>query len=112
VERTDIPSAIDPALFDRAVEVRPETDPMIKLIPLAVLGFGLGACVATTPPAYLAAPADPSVGVRTPGYASVTAGVRNYDVVEPLDWRELNRRVAPGTNPERGDSDDAARRGR
>jgi hypothetical protein len=42
----------------------------------------------------------------------VTTGVRNYDVVEPLDWRELNRRVAPGADPERGDSDDAARRGR
>jgi hypothetical protein len=42
----------------------------------------------------------------------VTAGVRGYDVVEPADWRELNRRVAPGADPERGDSDDAARRGR
>lgn len=105
-------SAIAPAPFDRAVEVHPETDLMIRLIPLAVLGLSLGACVAATPPAYLAAPADPSIGVRSPGYASVTAGVRNYDVVEPLDWRELNRRVAPGADPERGDSDDAARRGR
>ena len=63
-------------------------------------------------PSYLVAPADPAVGVRPPGYASVTAGVRNYNVVEPLDWRELNRRVAPGAAPERDDSDDAARRGR
>ena len=85
---------------------------MIKLLSLAALTLGLGACVPTTPPAYLAAPTDPAVGIRSPGYASVTAGVRNYDVVEPLDWRELNRRVAPGANPERGDSDDAARRGR
>ncbi len=85
---------------------------MIKIVPLAALGLSLGACVPTTPPAYLAAPADPSLDTRSPGYAPVTAGVRSYDVVEPADWRELNRRVAPGTDPERGDSDDAARRGR
>jgi hypothetical protein len=87
---------------------------MIKLVSLAALTLSLGACVATTPPPYLAAPADPAVGIRSPGYTAVTAGVRNYDVVEPGDWRELNRRVAPGagTDPERGDSDDAARRGR
>lgn len=87
---------------------------MIKIVPLAALTLSLGACVPTTPPAYLAAPADPAVGTRSPGYTAVTAGVRSYDVVEPGDWRELNRRVAPeaGTDPERGDSDDAARRGR
>jgi hypothetical protein len=85
---------------------------MIKVVSLTALGLGLGACMPTTPPAYLAAPADPAVDTRSPGYASVTAGVRNYDVVEPLDWRELNRRVAPGADPERGDSDDAVRRGR
>ncbi|MBJ6128324.1 hypothetical protein [Microvirga splendida] len=94
------------------MEVPPETDPMMKLIPFVALGLGLGACVPTTLPTYLAAPADPSVGTRSPGYASVTAGVRSYDVVEPGDWRELNRRVAPEGDPERGDSDDAARRGR
>lgn len=107
-----MPFSIVSAPFDCAVEVRPEMDPVIKLISLAVLGLILGACVATQPPSYLVAPADPSAGLRSPGYASVTAGVRNYDVVEPLDWRELNRRVAPGADPERGDSDDAARRGR
>ncbi len=101
-------------VHNRPVEVRPETDPMMKLIPLAVLGLGLGACVPTTLPSYLAAPADPAVGTRSPGYTAVTTGIRSYDVVEPGDWRELNRRVAPGagTDPERGDSDDAARRGR
>jgi hypothetical protein len=85
---------------------------MTKLIPLTALGLVLGACVPPPPPSYLAAPADPTIGTRAPRYATVTAGVRNYDVVEPLDWRELNRRVAPGANPERDDSDDAARRGR
>jgi hypothetical protein len=83
----------------------------MKLISIPVLALALGACVPTTP-SYLTAPADPTIRSRGPGYASVTAGVRNYDIVEPLDWREQNRRVAPGANPERGDSDDAARRGR
>ncbi len=85
----------------------------MKRIPLVTLGLALGACVPTTP-SYLVAPADPAIGTRSPRYATVTGGVRNYNVVDPLDWRELNRRVAPGAsaNPERGDSDDAARRGR
>jgi hypothetical protein len=97
---------------DCAKEVRPETDLMRKLILLVVLGLALGACVPIAPPAYLTVPADPAVGSRTAGYTAVTAGVRNYNVVEPLDWRELNRRVAPGTNPERGESGNADRRGR
>lgn len=85
---------------------------MMKLIPLAALGLGLAACMPAQHPSYLVAAADPVVGARPPVYSSVTAGVRSYDVVEPLDWRELNRRVTPGAAPERGDSDDAARRGR
>jgi hypothetical protein len=85
---------------------------MLKLFPLAALGLGLAACVPSQHPSHLVAAADPAVGVRPPAYSSVTAGVRGYDVVEPLDWRELNRRVTPGTAPERDDSNDAARRGR
>lgn len=83
----------------------------MKPISLLALALALGACVPETP-SYLAATTDPSVGTRPSRYAAVTAGVRNYDVVEPLDWRELNRRVAPGGDPERGDSDDAAGRAR
>ena len=85
---------------------------MLKLISLTVLGLGLAACMPSQHPSHLVAAADPAVGVRPPAYSSVTAGVRGYDVVDPLDWRELNRRVAPGADPERDDSDDAARRGR
>ena len=87
---------------------------MNKLLCLTALTLGLSACMPAASPAYLAAPADPAVSIQSPSYTAVTAGIRNYDVVEPGDWRELNRRVAPGagTNPERGDSDDAARRGR
>jgi hypothetical protein len=85
---------------------------MMKLISLAALGLGLAACVPSQHPSYLVSAADPAVGTRPPAYSSVTAGIRGYDVVEPLDWRELNRRVGPQGDPERGDSDDAARRGR
>ncbi|MFC4172404.1 hypothetical protein ACFOYU_10070 [Microvirga sp. GCM10011540] len=85
---------------------------MIKPVTLAALGLGLGACVPTTHPTHLIAPSSLTADIRDPGYSTVTAGIRNYDVVEPLDWLEMNRRVAPGANPERGDSDDAARRGR
>ena len=85
---------------------------MMKLFSLAGLGLGLAACVPSQPSSYLVSAADPAVGFRPPAYSSVTAGVRGYDVVDPLDWRELNRRVTPGTAPERDDSNDAARRGR
>ena len=85
---------------------------MLKLFPLTALGLGLAACVPSEHPSHLVAAADPAMGVRPPAYTSVTAGVRNYDVVEPLDWRELNRRVTPGAASERDDSNDAARRGR
>jgi hypothetical protein len=85
---------------------------MLKHLPLAALGLGLAACTPSEHPSHLVAAADPAVGVRPPAYSSVTAGVRGYDVVEPLDWRELNRRVGPGADPGRNDSDDAARRGR
>ncbi|WP_188517025.1 hypothetical protein [Alsobacter metallidurans] len=79
---------------------------------LAILGMlaPLAACSSATPP-YLTAPADPTVAIRQPRYAPVGAGVRAYDVVEPKDWRELNRSIAPGA-PERGGSNDAARKGR
>jgi hypothetical protein len=83
----------------------------MKLIAVLALAGTACACVPTAP-YHLVAPVDPRIGTRTPRYVAVTAGVQNYDIVEPLDWREQNRRVAPGANPERGDSDDAARRGR
>ena len=75
----------------------------------------LGACVPTVP-YHVVAPADPSVGLRGPRYSTVTAGVRNYQVTGPGDWRELNREVAPGASEgtqDRGvDSAARARRGR
>lgn len=80
----------------------------MKSICLMGLAFAVSACVPATPP-YMAAPADPAIGIRNSRYAPVTADVRGYDVVDPLDWRELNRRVTPGSAPERGDSNDAGR---
>lgn len=56
---------------------------------------GLSACVPTTPPTYLTAPADPRLQLRSPGYTTVTAGVQKFDVVDPKDWREMNRAVGP-----------------
>lgn len=69
------------------------------------------ACMPTSQSSLIAA-ADPTLRVRDPSYSSVTAGVRNYEVTGPKDWIEQNRQVAPRSNPERGDSNDAARRGR
>ena len=64
------------------------------LWPLALAGSAvLSAC--SEPPAYLIRPADPQIAVRAPRYTNVIAGVKRFDVVDPKDWRALNRAVAP-----------------
>ena len=81
---------------------------MLKLLAIIGLGLSVAACVATSPPRYLVAPADPTVVVRDPVYRPVTAGVKEYRVVDPLDWREQNRRVAPADNTGDTGTDSAA----
>lgn len=70
---------------------------MLKLSRLAVLATALplAACTPTAAPEWLVQPADRATRVRAPRYSAVTAGVQRYDVVDPKDWRELNRQVTP-----------------
>ncbi|GJE02962.1 hypothetical protein [Methylobacterium isbiliense] len=86
--------------------------PITAFAPLATLA--LGGCVSITPPAWLVAPADPTVPVRDPVYSTVTAGVKDFRVVEPKDWREQNRGVGPadGAGDHGNDSTSRARRAR
>lgn len=61
------------------------------------VGFGLllaGSASAQTA-SFLSAPADPNQPTRPLRYRPVTAGIKKFDVVEPKDWRELNRAVGP-----------------
>jgi hypothetical protein len=87
------------------------TELTMKTITPVVLGLlaPLAGCVAET--SRMTGAADPSLGLRHFRYVSVTAGVSGYAVVEPKDWREMNRGVAPGA-PERGDANDDTRRTR
>lgn len=89
---------------------------MVRFAFIAAILPILGACVATAPPYYLVAPADPYVPVRGPRYSTVTAGVKSFQVTGPRDWRELNREVAPGggegTENRGVDTTVRARRGR
>ncbi|MCE4224948.1 hypothetical protein HCU64_14390 [Methylobacterium sp. C25] len=55
----------------------------------------LAACVPSASPVWLDRPDDPYVRVRPARYAPVTAGVKRFDVAEPKDWIEQNRRVTP-----------------
>jgi len=57
----------------------------------------LAGCIPAAVPAGLVLPSDPGVPVPPPRYAKVTRGVKDFGVVEPKDWRELNRQVAPKT---------------
>lgn len=68
---------------------------IVRVAALGALALALGGCVATAPEPWLVAPADPSVGVRAARYSTVMTGVKRFDVVEPKDWRELNRAVGP-----------------
>lgn len=68
---------------------------MLKVLIAVLATLLLGACVSAAPPAWLVQPANPSVPVHDPRYTPVTAGVKKFDVVDPKDWRELNREVGP-----------------
>ncbi|MEE7492097.1 hypothetical protein [Methylobacterium oryzae] len=57
----------------------------------------LAGCMPAAVPVGLVLPSEPHVPVPPPRYAKVTAGVQDFRVVEPKDWRELNRQVAPKT---------------
>ncbi len=85
----------------------------IRALFAAAAALTLGACVTDTPATYLAA-ADPTIRVKDPGYQSVTAGVRDFQVTGPKDWIEQNREVGPqsGSGDTGQDSAAAAKRGR
>jgi hypothetical protein len=51
--------------------------------------------VPTAPPAWLVQPTDPRIPGKPLAYSGVTSGVKRFGVVEPKDWRELNRSVGP-----------------
>lgn len=66
--------------------------------PILILASGLLAgCATTQPLAPLAFDeSDPTVATRPVAYQSVTAGYAPGRPVEPGDWLEQNRQVAPG----------------
>jgi len=80
----------------------------MRIVILMGLALAIGACVPATPH-YLVAASDPSIPGRGPRYATVTGGVKEYRPVDPQDWRELNRAVAPQPGQPSAES---ARRGR
>jgi hypothetical protein len=61
------------------------------------VGFGLlvFSSASAQTASFLSAPADPNQPTRPLHYVPVTAGIKKFDVVEPKDWRELNRAVGP-----------------
>jgi hypothetical protein len=67
---------------------------MFRLSLPVLAALGLVGC-ASAPPAYLAAPADPTRAVRPVPAAYVTAGAASPAIVEPTDWEQLNRDVTP-----------------
>ncbi|MGY2049112.1 hypothetical protein [Methylobacterium sp. JK268] len=70
---------------------------MLRILRSATLvaAVPLAACVPSAAPDWLVLAARPDIPVQGPRYAGVTAGVKRFDVVDPKDWRELNRAVAP-----------------
>ena len=85
---------------------------MIRIATALGVTLSAAACVPTATQSYLTAPADPSLRVRDPSYANVTAGVNNYEVTGPKDWIEQNRQVAPSRSEPGNTSTSGARRAR
>ena len=84
----------------------------IRALFATAAALALSACVTNTSPTYVAA-ADPTKQLQDPGYTSVTAGVKDFQVTGPKDWIEQNREVGPEGTRDRGtDSAARARRGR
>lgn len=67
---------------------------MTRLFLCLCAGLALSLPARSEGDAWLTAPADPMLGNRPARYAPVTAGIRGFRVVEPKDWRELNRAAA------------------
>lgn len=67
---------------------------MLRPVLATAAALGLAAC-ATTPPAHLVRAADPAAPSAPVRYTAVAAGTVSYSPVQPLDWGEVNRRVAP-----------------
>ncbi len=62
--------------------------------------LALSACAPVPELAHLTAAADPNLQTRSIRNPPVTAGARTFRVVEPKDWRELNRQVTPPSERE------------
>ena len=64
------------------------------LTTLGLLGFSA--------PSLAQSAADPTAPVPPARYESITAGTKSYRPVEPLPWPDVNRRVAPPGERDRG----------
>ena len=62
------------------------------LLAVACLTSGFGD---SEVPAWAATPDDPGAKVPPARYSSVMAGTKAFRPVEPMQWGEVNRRVAP-----------------
>lgn len=68
---------------------------MTKISVAALVGLAAAGCVPASASEWLLAPADPRRGGRDARYSDVMRGVKRFGVVEPKDWRALNRAVGP-----------------
>lgn len=66
----------------------------MKLLTLCCVALALAGCAQQVPPSLLAA-SDMTQGLRNTHSASFTHDAREYKIIEPLEWHELNRRVTP-----------------
>ncbi|GGK54834.1 hypothetical protein [Salinarimonas ramus] len=67
---------------------------MLKPVLATAAALGLAAC-ATNPPTHLVRAADPAAPSARIVTTAVDAGTVSYRPVQPLDWGDVNRRVAP-----------------
>lgn len=71
---------------------------MLKLSAGIALVVILSGCTTALPDVPIGKhdPANPHAPVRAARYFDALSGFQPHRPVEPVDWRELNRRVTPG----------------
>jgi hypothetical protein len=73
-----------------------QDEPMPRIYWLVAL-VPLSACAAPDQASFLTGSANALLHPRPLSYSGVTSGTRSFSIVEPKDWREMNRQVSPQT---------------
>lgn len=70
---------------------------MTKVVPAAIIAALLSGCASSLPPDVLSysSPVDAQEGIRDSHHHNIIGDYNHRTVVEPKNWRDLNREQTP-----------------